>query len=107
MLNKIHEILRDPQCSGNIKCVVWGSVCVSMYFGMMCFLFFLFGDTIGDYKLSTRNQWMRQVEVELYRIEEMRVDYIEYFAMQVSKIAHNLNTHERKMHYGQPLLKKN
>lgn len=39
MLNKLHEILRDPECAGNIKSVTWACVVITMYLSFLLYGF--------------------------------------------------------------------
>jgi hypothetical protein len=38
---KVHEILKDPACAGNVRCIVWAAVVVCLYFSFMIYGFFL------------------------------------------------------------------
>lgn len=37
MLNKIHEILRDPQCKGNIQCFILAVSLVALYICLLIY----------------------------------------------------------------------
>lgn len=66
MLNKIHEILKDPECSGNIKCFVWAFVVVCIYGSVLLYGFAL----LGFYEENIRPYERKIVHIEL-QIEDM------------------------------------
>ena len=75
MIDKIHTILKDPKCAGNIKCFMWASVVVCLYFGSMCASFALFD-------LSTSIQKIAQ------------------FASKIENLKEEIFLHKGTIHYG-------
>ncbi len=59
MIKEIHEILKDSECKDNIRCVIRASVVLCLYFGGMCYGFFLLGwsnDLTDDVRTQIREQ---------------------------------------------------
>lgn len=62
MLNKIHEILRDPRCEGNIKACTFGVTVASAYI-----ITAIFGCAWLDYSQAERkfDQRLKRAEVQV------------------------------------------
>lgn len=46
IIEGIHNILKDPKCSGNIRCLMWCSVITCIYFSILVYGFLLMDITI-------------------------------------------------------------
>ncbi len=88
MLNKIHKILRDPECSGNIRCVVLAIVIV---IGMLALL------TSGFAWLSFCYETIQPYETRV-RVMERNVEKTERYTSALLKVM--FDHKEKDMHYG-------
>lgn len=68
MLNKIHQILKDPECKSNIQCLVWSCVTMFIMFGGFIALMIFLNHTTYN---SNINWAVEQHEKRISELEKL------------------------------------
>ena len=64
MLNKIHEILKDPECKSNVDCIVLAWACVCLYMALMVY-------AVACFNISYKKSLSEELECRVAKLEKV------------------------------------
>lgn len=109
MLNKLHVLLKDPECSGNIRCFTWAFVCVMVYLSVFLYGFGVFGlySDVRDIDIRARMELLEGIEDTRIEMREslkaQRVEFLNHLSAQKAEF----ESHRHKMFSGRVFTEQN
>ena len=100
-LDKVHEILKDPECSGNIRCFTWAFVVLMMHLSFLVYGLTFFSFNINISRVARLiNKGISEKWIE---DKKRNLDVDESISRCFANnrtIEKMLNSHKNKIHYG-------